>query len=626
MKDKLPNNWEWVKLKEIFDVRDGTHNSPKYVQEEGHPLVTSKNLKNNGIDLSNVKYISTKDFEEINKRSKVDVGDLIFAMIGTIGNPTIVKDTPNFAIKNVALFKENSAKCSNYFLKYYLLSNISNSKMIDEANGSTQKFVGLNYLRNFSIPLPPVNEQKKIINILESIFSKVDQVIDLTEQNLKRLKKLNESVLDEVFKKLNSKSTICFEDIAVFIQSGFACNKKNEIPEGYIHLRTHNIDLNGNINLNELVKISENFVEKNKSNIKVGDILFNNTNSVDLVGKSCVVKKDESFAYSNHITRIELKSNFNPFFINYYLMNLQKCGYFALICNKWIGQAGINNKMLKEIRFPQIPVSKQENIVEYLDKILDKNNKLIKHYKNKLETLKKLKDSVLDCAFKGELKRAKVISISQSTTDPFFVKKKDWNAKRNADKQAMIIALAMEAHEKTGKSLYRTKGEKTVEVIEKHIDLDFGREAKKMAAGPAAFEHLVRVVEPLAKEKKWFSVQEVKGENYDSHKYIKEENFNAFMMRCVLDLRPNLQEIRRVVELFANMKTTHEAEVVATTYSGWNNLIIRKIQINDEAIVTEARENWHDSKLKIERQEFFNAIEWLKNNNLIPQGNGREVI
>ncbi|MDQ0592720.1 hypothetical protein QFZ37_001089 [Chryseobacterium ginsenosidimutans] len=73
------------------------------------------------------------------------------------------------------------------------------------------------------------------------------------------------------------------------------------------------------------------------------------------------------------------------------------------------------------------------------------------------------------------------------------------------------------------------------------------------------------------------------------------------------------------------MKTTHEAEVIATTYTGWNNLIIRKEQIVDEAIVTEARENWHDSKLKIERQEFFDAINWLKNNNLVPKGSGKEV-
>src|SRR5690606_20776928 len=88
-----------------LDVRDGTHDSPKYV-ESGFPLVTSKNITGKGLDVHNVKYISQEDFDAINKRSKVDVGDILFAMIGTIGFPTVIPDEPNYAIKNVALFKK----------------------------------------------------------------------------------------------------------------------------------------------------------------------------------------------------------------------------------------------------------------------------------------------------------------------------------------------------------------------------------------------------------------------------------------------------------------------------------------------------------------------------------------
>ncbi|UZF08880.1 hypothetical protein D9O39_10970 [Riemerella anatipestifer] len=223
------------------------------------------------------------------------------------------------------------------------------------------------------------------------------------------------------------------------------------------------------------------------------------------------------------------------------------------------------------------------------------------------------------------MRREKIVSFSPPVIDPYFARSKKFNAKKNADKQAMVIAISIEAHEKLGKFLYRTRGEKTVEVIEKHLDLDFGREAEKMTAGPADFKHLVNVVEPLANEKKWFYTQEIKGENYDSHKYIKAENFNPFMMRCVQDLKPNLDEIRRIINLFADIRTTHEVEVITTTYTGWNNLLIRKVKIDNNAIVSEARENWHEAKLKIDRQEFFDAIDWLKNNNLIPQGNGKEV-
>lgn len=86
---------EFRNLCDVFDVRDGTHDSPKFIDNDEYALVTSKNLMPNGtIDLTNVSYISESDYIEINRRSKVDIGDLLFAMIGTIGNPTIVNFSP----------------------------------------------------------------------------------------------------------------------------------------------------------------------------------------------------------------------------------------------------------------------------------------------------------------------------------------------------------------------------------------------------------------------------------------------------------------------------------------------------------------------------------------------------
>ena len=121
-------NWVVKKLGEVYDVRDGTHDSPKYVKE-GYALITSKNLKNDSLNYDNVNYITEQDYISINKRSKVDVGDALFAMIGTIGNPIVIKDEPDFAIKNVALFKVPKNQDS-HFLKYYLDSSSVIEKII----------------------------------------------------------------------------------------------------------------------------------------------------------------------------------------------------------------------------------------------------------------------------------------------------------------------------------------------------------------------------------------------------------------------------------------------------------------------------------------------------------------
>ena len=110
-----PKEWEVEKLEDVCDVRDGTHESPKYV-EYGIPFVTSKNLTEKGIDLTNVSYISYDNHKKFSERSFVQRGDILFGMIGTLGKPIIVDINIEFSIKNVALIKfQNSTKLSNIF-------------------------------------------------------------------------------------------------------------------------------------------------------------------------------------------------------------------------------------------------------------------------------------------------------------------------------------------------------------------------------------------------------------------------------------------------------------------------------------------------------------------------------
>lgn len=191
-------HWEENSFNHFYDIRDGTHDSPKYI-EEGFPLVTSKNLKNGNLDMSNIKYISKEDFENINKRSKVDKFDLLFAMIGTIGNPVIIEEKPNFAIKNVALFKKNENQ-NTYFLKYLLESRITKNKMISEAKGTTQKFVGLNYLRNFVVKIPSLEEQQEIVEKLNALQEKTKLLEKVYEKKLSNLDELRQSILQRAFR------------------------------------------------------------------------------------------------------------------------------------------------------------------------------------------------------------------------------------------------------------------------------------------------------------------------------------------------------------------------------------------------------------------------------------------
>ena len=165
--------WELMKLGNVSDVRDGTHDSPKY-RKEGFPLVTSKNLTKYGeILFDEVNLISKEDYETFNKRSKVNIGDILFGMIGTIGNPVIV-NCEGFSIKNVALIKQKESLL-NSFLIYVLNSEIISKQFHLLNTGGTQKFIALGVIRGLMIPTPSIEEQNKISNFLSSINKKIEK-------------------------------------------------------------------------------------------------------------------------------------------------------------------------------------------------------------------------------------------------------------------------------------------------------------------------------------------------------------------------------------------------------------------------------------------------------------------
>lgn len=182
---EIPEEWRWCRLGDIFDVRDGTHDTPDYI-ENGYPLITSKDFDGEKFDLSKTKYISEKDYKEISKRSNVEIGDILYSMIGgNIGNQIDITEKNYFemAIKNVALFKPvNSAIMDNAFLSLFLKANIVTFRKI--ALGGAQSFVGLNVFRQFPFALPPLAEQKRIV-------SKIGELMPLVEEYGKAQERLN---------------------------------------------------------------------------------------------------------------------------------------------------------------------------------------------------------------------------------------------------------------------------------------------------------------------------------------------------------------------------------------------------------------------------------------------------
>jgi type I restriction enzyme, S subunit len=191
---RLPDGWVLTNLISVYDVRDGTHDSPKY-QPSGFPLVTSKNLSSGELDIKNVKFISQEDHLKICDRSQVEKDDILFAMIGSIGNAVIVNIDPEFSIKNVALFKyyKKSISAPSYLLRFLLYAE---HQLKAEASGAVQSFVSLSKLREFAFPLPPLAEQHRIVAKVDELMALCDQLKSSLQQAQETQIQLTDAVVE----------------------------------------------------------------------------------------------------------------------------------------------------------------------------------------------------------------------------------------------------------------------------------------------------------------------------------------------------------------------------------------------------------------------------------------------
>ena len=152
--------------------------------------------------------------------------------------------------------------------------------------------------------------------------------------------------------------TVCLGSL-VQIKSGFACAKRNLVSAGagVAHLRPFNVDTRGRINLSEVYYIPPDYKDNVENYaLEPGHVLFNNTNSVELVGKTGLVTEPMQCTFSNHIYRLTVKARakncLEPAWLALALRRLWAMGYFAEYCNRWIGQAGFNSKRLTDVEIP----------------------------------------------------------------------------------------------------------------------------------------------------------------------------------------------------------------------------------------------------------------------------------
>ncbi|MCP5208301.1 MAG: restriction endonuclease subunit S [Hahellaceae bacterium] len=393
---KLPDGWEWMQLGEALDVRDGTHDSPKYV-ESGFPLITSKNITGKGLDVQNVKYISQEDFDAINKRSKVDVGDILFAMIGTIGFPTVITDEPNYAIKNVALFKKRQDDQNMDFFKYFLESPYAIESMLAQAKGAAQKFVGLKVLRSFNVPLPPKVEQKRIVEKLDALLTRIDTAIEHLQESVKLADTLYASVLNELSTGIDGEK-IKLGKLGKIIR-GSSPRPKGD-PRYYggsiPRLMVADVTRDGRYVTPAIDFLTEEGALKSRP-VPKGTLTIQVSGNP---GMPAILAVDacihDGFAALVEINRESISAEYLYFSLLAVAEQNNQMAVGAIFRN-------LTTSQLREIEVIIPSYEKQLDVVSKMDMAEQKVKALKAELKTQLDSIRQLKASILDSAFKGEL-------------------------------------------------------------------------------------------------------------------------------------------------------------------------------------------------------------------------------
>jgi Restriction endonuclease S subunits len=393
----MRSNDLWKKISEIIDVRDGTHDSPKYVSE-GYPLITSKNIKDNKIDFGNASLISKADLEKINQRSKVDIGDIIMPMIGTIGNPVIVNTDILFAIKNVALFKFHKCNVDNRYIYYLLKSPIVLNQLHTLKRGGTQEFVSLANIRNLKIPLPPLETQKKIAAVLD----KAQELIEKRKEQHAKLDEFVQSVFLEMFgdpvSNVKEWSTYKGHDYSDLITVGVVVKPASYYADkGVIALRSLNIKPN-HIDLSNLVYFTSEASNGvlSKSVLQLEDVVIVRTG---LTGTAAVIPQElEGVNCIDLIIVRPKKTMINSHYLSY-MLNSERGK--NLVASKEVGgiQKHFNIGAIKDIAFPIPPLDLQNQFAAIVEKT-EQQKALMQQSFAEMENNM---NSLMQRAFKGEL-------------------------------------------------------------------------------------------------------------------------------------------------------------------------------------------------------------------------------
>lgn len=380
-KVKIESKYDLVRIgdlsKEIINGSTPSKNEFKFWDKKEINWLTVADFSSDKLKVDNTENYVSRFALESNKVRIVPKNSVLVSCTATIGKVGInsIELTTNQQI--------NSIICNENILPYYLgnILKVHGKSLEELTTNSGVKHVNLQMLNDFKIPLPPLDIQQKIVAEIEDLEAKENK----TKRDLDNFNSSIQAIINKSFDdfSLELLGNVCY---STEYGSSSKSEKKGLVPV----IRMGNIQ-NGRILLDDLV-YSNNVEENEKYALKYNDVLFNRTNSPELVGKVGIYQSNEPAIFAGYLIRVNYKEGIIlPVYLNYVLNSKTIRNYGFSVMSKSVNQANINGTILKSYKIPLPPLSEQQKIVSEIEKIEER----IKVLETEIFEIPKLKEAVL---------------------------------------------------------------------------------------------------------------------------------------------------------------------------------------------------------------------------------------
>jgi type I restriction enzyme S subunit len=611
--------WETKKLGEVCSfLNRGV--SPKYLESGGIAVLNQRCIRGHQI---NTEFSRRHDLKTkpIGAEKFVRVGDVLVNSTGTgtLGRVAQVREEPSEPTtvdSHVTIVRPIPGKFYPDFFGYVLRNIEPEIQESGDGCGGQIELARSVLSEKFAVKYPTsIFEQQRIVRILDEAFDAIATAKVNVEKNLKNARSLFETHLETVFNRRGEgweKISLGKATGGIFTGPfGSLLHKSDYIQNGIPLINPAHISKNGfepdqnkSVSRETALRLSNYILHK-------GDIVIGRRGEMG----RCALVTDIENGWLCGTGSFFIKSSSR--ILGAYLVSYLRSNICKIKLEKIAGGAvmpNLSNIDLGNLEIDLPPIEHQESIVNVIDSIRAEVRSLESIYLSKISTLDALKQSLLHQAFSGQLTSTRTQSIV-----PFSTKVPDITP---TDLHAGILAIAYNFHEARGnlENYGHVKAEKIAHMVEAHLGIDLERTPVKDAAGPNDYPRS-RKVEHRARMAGFFDFHLAETGAYQVKKL---PGFDKLILRTREKLGDRVQGVIDLMNLMVGM-TTRQAEIFATVYAAWNNLLLDGKPAADEDIVTEARENWHIAKMDIPREKFFNAIGWIRERNLMPKGMGKRV-